>query len=176
MLNFDFKRSSRQCSQTDRTLQPGETFFSALLDHDGVIERLDYCVEAWKTPPENCLGWWKSKVPELGKGKIYWAPRNVLLSYFEHVRGQPSEADTAYVTALLLVQKRHLSLEESTSENNSQVLHLKNRRDNQAYEVPVVDITPARLAEIQDELAERLFMDQPYDPDEDLDTDEAAAE
>ena len=91
-------------------LQPGETFYSALIDNDGVTERLDYCVESWDSPPENCIGWWMSKVPELGKGKIYWAPRQVMLSYFEHVSGQPNEADTAYVTALLLIQKKYLSL------------------------------------------------------------------
>ena len=176
MLNFDFKRSSRQCSKTNRPLQPGESFYSALIDNDGVTERMDCCVESWDSPPENCIGWWMSKVPELGKGKVYWAPRHVMLSYFEFVNGQPNEADTAYVTALLLLQKKYLTLEESPEEGGSQLLYLKNRKDNQTYQVSVVDLPPARLVEIQDELAERLFMDEPYDPGEDADGGEVVDE
>ena len=45
-------------------------------------------------------------------------------------------------------------------------MHLKNRKDNQAYVVPIVDVSPERLVQIQEELAERLFMDQPYDPED----------
>ena len=100
MLNFEIKRSNRQCSKTDRTLQPGEEFYSALIDKDGELERLDYCVESWESPPQDCIGWWKSKVPETGKGKVYWAPRNVMLSYFEH--GQQTNRSRMILLTLLL--------------------------------------------------------------------------
>ena len=45
-------------------------------------------------------------------------------------------------------------------------MRLKNRKDNQVFEVSVVDVSQDRLAQIQETLAERLFMDQPYDPDD----------
>ena len=166
MLNFDFKRSSRKCCRSERVLLPGEEFYSALVEVDGATERQDYCQDVWESPPENCIGWWKSKVPEVDKGRIYWAPRNVLLAYFDHISSQSAQADIAYVTALLLIQKKILTLEESIEGGDSQTLELRNRKANQNYQLRVVEIASQRMAEIQDELAERLFMDQPYESDD----------
>ncbi len=166
MSNFDFRRSSRKCSKSDRVIQPGEEFYSALIDTAGETERLDFCCEAWESPPENCIGWWKSKVPELGKGKVYWAPRDVLLSYFEHLQEQPDQADTTYVMALLLIQKKILTLEDP-DEEHANLLQLKNRQEKSSSTVEIVDVTPERIGEIQAELEERLFSDQPFESDDD---------
>jgi len=65
-----------------------------------------------------------------------------MVAYFKHVLKNPATADVAFVIALLLSQKRILKVPE---------------------------IAPARLMEIQDELSERLFMDQPADLESDSD-------
>ena len=168
MLHFDFKRNSKKCSKTDRVLQPGEEFYSALVESGDATERLDFSVEAWESPPENCLGWWKSKIPDLSHGKIYWAPKHVMLAYFEHVSQQPDQADVAYITGLLLAQRKILTIEESFDEPDGPMLQLRNRHDKETYSLPVVECTPQRLAEIQAELSERLFTDQPFGTDEDV--------
>ena len=159
MLHFDFKKSSRKCYLSEREFQPGEEFFSALLYcDDGSTERRDYSVDQWPGPPEDCIGWWKSSVPELGKGRVYWAPKKVLLAYFEHVQSSTQTADIAFVTGLLLAQKKILAIVDSDDEENL-VLHC--RFSKNTYTLPVTDVTPQRLGEIQAELSERLFMDQP---------------
>ena len=102
-----------------------------------------------------------------------------MVSYFEHVCGKADESDTAFVTALLLVQKKILTLTDTINEDaetgadsQTQLMQLKNRKDNQVYQVAVVDVSPARLNQIQDELAEKLFMDQPIElDDDDIDVD-----
>ncbi len=172
MLNFDFKKSSRKCSASERALQPGEHFYSALFEVGDGTERRDFCEEVWEGPPEDCIGWWKAKIPEAGKGKVYWAPRHVLLAYFEYVNGQSAQADIAFIAGLLLTQKKILMLEESFEEDGAEFMQLKNRKDNESYQVLVVDVEPKRLAEIQEELAERLFMDEPYDADSELEESE----
>jgi hypothetical protein len=169
MLNFDFKKSSRKCSESERTLLPGEHFFSALVDSGDDTERKDFCEEAWQGPPEDCIGWWKAKIPEAGKGRVYWAPRHVLLAYFEHVNGQANQDDIAFITGSLLTQKKILTLEDSYEEDGREYMQLKNRKNNESHQVVVIDVQPQRLAEIQEELAERLFMDEPYDADADVD-------
>jgi hypothetical protein len=164
MLNFDFKKSSRKCCLSEREFQPGEEFYSALLEcDDGTTQRLDYSAEKWEGPPENCLGWWKSQVPDLGKGRVYWAPKDVLLAYFDHVRSNPQTQDVAYVTALLLAQKKILMIVDDGGDGSQVVL--SNRSTKETCEVPVVKIEPTRLIEIQNELSERLFMDQPVESD-----------
>ena len=102
------------------------------------------------------------KIEPLGSKKIYCASRSHLLAWFDHVRQQPHQADLAYVTALLLAQRRILVTKESLEEPDQSVLHLENKRDKFHYEIPFVDICPVRLMEIQNELSEQLFTDQPH--------------
>ena len=162
MLNFDVKKSSRKCFESAREFLPGEVFFSALIEIEDSTERRDYGAEHWKGPPEQCIGWWKSRVPEKKEGKVYWAPKNVLLAYFEHVCGDSKTVDLAYVTALLLAQKKILTISES---EDPAIMLLQNRSSKESFEISIPDISSTRLAEIQNELSERLFMDQPVEDD-----------
>ena len=133
---------------------------SALVDLDGELIRKDFAIEAWEEPPENCIGWWKSRMPDLDKGRVYWAPNDVLLAYFQHIVGQPGSEDIAYVMAVLLVRKRTLQMvetDESTEPPTFVVLH---RKTNAEFRVPAIDIPVHRITEIQNELAEHLFTDQ----------------
>ena len=56
------------------------------------------------------------------------------------------------------------------ADDDEENLVLYCRSSKKTYTVPVTDVTPQRLGEIQEELSERLFMDQPvaddYDGDE----------
>lgn len=161
MLNFEIKKSMRKCSRTGRDFEPGEVFVSALIENeDASTTRMDFGVDQWEETPEDCIGWWKSQVPESGKGKIYWAPRNVMLAFFKHVLGQAAAQDVAYVTALLLVQKKFLGL---VDDGATETMTVRDRNDNENYAVPIIDVDVVRLAEIQELLAEQLFMDEPIE-------------
>lgn len=167
MLQFDFRKSGRRCTNCEREFKPGEELFSALVEcDDGSTERHDICESDWAGPTEDHIGWWKSRIPEIGKGRVYWAPKHVLLSYFEHVYGQPASADIAFVTSLLLIQKKILTQESDDIDDEK--MRLKDRSSKNYYDVAVVDIPPERLSVIQQELSERLFMDQPEDADTDV--------
>lgn len=167
MQNYDFKRNAKKCSKTERLLLPGDAFYSALVESGNDTERLNFCEEAWDGPPGNCLGWWKSRMPEATQGKIYWAPDEVLLAFFDHVASQPEQADVAYVTALLLLQKKLLWLDDGWEEPDESVLRVKNREQD-TYQVSVLELNRKRVSEIQDELGERLFTDQLERADEEM--------
>lgn len=160
MLHFEFKKSSRKCCESDKEFKPGDGFYSALLECDGgQSERRDYSTDQWEGPPEDCIGWWKSRVPELGKGRVYWAPKKILIAYFEHSQTSEQTADIAFVTGLLLMQKKILT--QLDSDLGGSTLELHCRSSNTTYSLAVVEISPERLAAIQQQLAERLFVDQP---------------
>jgi len=157
MLNFEFRGAGKRCSVSDRVLLPGEEFYSALIEGKTEIERLDFAQENWHDPPADCIGWWKSQVPRQPSGKVYWAPREVLLAFFDYVREQPNQADTAYLTALLLAQKKILTTKETLEQPDPNMLYLENKKDRISYQVPVVAVPPERVKEIQLELSEKLF-------------------
>ncbi len=111
-------------------------------------------------------------MPELGKGRVYWAPKRVLIAYFEHLQTSEQTADLAFVTGLLLLQKKILT--QLDSELGESTLELYCRSSNTTYPLSVVDISPERLAAIQQELAEKLFVDQPVS--DDAESEEASVE
>lgn len=179
MIDFDFKRSSRRCHVTGREFNPGETYISAVFQIDeGVLERRDYGIDQWTEPPEDCVGWWRCTVPLPEEGKIYWAPRRVLISYFESLFDQPELEDLLYVTALVLVQRKVLKLVLSErNESGVEQMIVIDTRSKKEYQVPVVDVAGPRVSEIQAELSQKLFTDRldEYDDDmvDDLETDDA---
>lgn len=172
MLNFEFRGSSKRCAKSDRVLNPGEEFYSVLVEKGSETLRLDYSLECWQGPPENCIGWWKTKLELPGSNRVHWAPRSVLLAFFEQVRQQPDQADCAYITALLLARKKILTTRESLHAPDSSRLCLENKRDQLNYEIPVVDISPERLMEIQEILSEKLFTSQRIELDSEPDRDD----
>jgi hypothetical protein len=167
MLNFEFRGSNKRCAKSDRVLNPGEEFFSVLMEKGNEIVRLDYASEFWDGPPEHCIGWWKTKVETLDSNRVHWAPRSVLLAFFDQVRQSPDQADCAFITALLLARKKILTTRESLQEPDGNRLYLENKREGIQYEIPVVEISPERLVEIQDILSEKLFTCQLIEADSD---------
>lgn len=159
MLNFDFKRSSSRCSISGREFEVGEQYISVLVDDDGQMVRQDICTDRWTGPPKNCIGWWQSRVPDLTKGKVYWAPRDVLISFFDHLLEQGNAPDKTYVMAILLMQKKHLKLLDTTKTPQGEVMELMDTSARQKYEIPVIEIGAERIEQIQTEFAEKLFTD-----------------
>lgn len=159
MINFDFKRTNRKCSVSSRAFESGEEYYSVLLDEDEELVRKDISKEEWNQPPENCVGWWIAKVPDLEQGKVYWAPKDVLLAYFQHLLEQPDQQDIAYVMAILLLQKKQLRLLETVEEDGIESMHVACNPSKERLSVPVASVSDQRIAEIQNELAEKLFTD-----------------
>ena len=161
MLNFDFKRSARKCSINERPFESGEEFFSALIEVDGSLERFDFSKESWGGAPENCVGWWTSRMPDLNTNKVYWAPNHVLLAYFDHVYPNRDQfPDLIYVLAILLIQKRILQMIEEDESADPPTMNLLHKKSKTSYEVEAVSLAPQRIQEVQQELADNLFTTQ----------------
>lgn len=161
MTEFDFKRPTRRCCQTEREIAPGEPFYSALVETaNGDLQRQDYLEEVWQGPPDHCVGWWRTRIPTLEKGKIYWAPPAVLLAYFEHVVAQTDQQEMAYITALLLVRKRILQWKETVENDQRKWLIVNDPKRKLDFEVEEKILTDEQIRNVQAILAEKLFTDQ----------------
>jgi len=158
MIDFEIQRCTRHCAATARPLEPGEEFYSVLVSEGGNIIRLDYGLDAWQGPPEGAIGCWRSQIPRLDQHKLHWAPNDVMLHLFEQYESDPSQADTRYVLALLLVRRRVMRLEETEHEGTrSEVLVLYCPRNENTYRVRAVLPDDQRADEIQQELGRLLF-------------------
>ena len=158
MLDFEVQRCTRKCCETDVILQPGDEYYSVLVAQGAHVVRKDYCAAAWPGPPEGTIGWWKSQVPDIRSQKMCWAPNDVILHYFEQLEDEEAQADMRYVLALLMIRRRIVRLEETLREGEGEeVFVLYCPRNEREYRVPVSPLTPQRVEEIQNQLAELLF-------------------
>ncbi|MEZ6098519.1 MAG: hypothetical protein R3E01_06070 [Pirellulaceae bacterium] len=157
-MDFEIKRCTKRCAATDREFRPGETFYSVLVDAGTEIQRLDYASDAWCGPPENCIGWWKSVLPDLDARKVHWAPNDVMLDYFLQLEDRPDSGEMRYVLTLLMIRRRIFRLEETKEhDDGSESLVVFCPRNETEYDVPVVMPDRQTAHRIQDELARLLF-------------------
>ena len=189
MQQFDVKRGSRKCCVTEQPFGPGVFFYSALIETSSGTIRNDYSCDAWKnsqwsqrenqdqdqnpsqennstddTQEQSLIGWWKQRVPDLDSGKVYWAPDHVLLAWFDSLYARQGEKnddqnETAWVMALLLMQKRLLRRQDR--ETDGDILYLVNKKTNEEYTLNEPEIDEQRIDAIQEQLAEQLFSDLP---------------
>jgi hypothetical protein len=135
-------------------LQPGEVFYSVLVEEKDDVKRLDFAAENWSEPASDFLGWWKTKVPDVTDKKIRYAPNDVLLNLFEQLTLQPENADLRYVLALLLIRLRVFRYErEEENEEGQKILVVYAIKENITYEIPVALPNRERLEEVQKQLS-----------------------
>ncbi len=166
-MDFEVQRCTRRCASSQRELSAGEPFYSVLRAEaaatgPAVVVRYDYAEDAWSGPPQDCVGWWKSRMPEKEEQKGKLAPNDVLLRLFQQLEDQEDKEDMRFVLALLLVRRRVLQLEDEKRDEvddatGEDVMLLYCSRDESTYRVRSATPDDERVEEIQDELARLLF-------------------
>lgn len=156
MLDFEVKKFTRVCAETEHQFQAGETFYAYLVREGGDTVRRDVCVDAWNGPPDDCIAWWKASVPDLKSKKLNWAPNDVLLHYFQETEDKPDEQDIRYILTLLLIRKRVFRLESSEQQEFGEALVVYCSQNESEYAVPVLTISSARAQEIQTMLSQLI--------------------
>ena len=153
-MDYEVQRCTRHCATSGREFSPGESFYSVLVAEGAELKRYDYSAEVWTGPAESVVAWWKSQMPDRNAKRMHWAPNDVMLQFFDELAGQPDKRDMRYVLALLLVRRRVMRMEESQrDEQGHEMMVLYCPRNEATYQVPAVPPDPARIDEIQQELA-----------------------
>jgi len=160
VFDIEIQRCTRRCAATGQELSAGEEFYSVLVPDGKEIQRQDYSITAWGEPPDNAIACWKSRMPDPAANRLNWAPNDVIRHYFEELgkNGDPQHQDTRYVLTLLMIRRRIVRLEEVDRQHKDrQKLVVYCPKNETEYQVPVMEPTPERIVEIQDELAKLLF-------------------
>ena len=164
MFEYEIKRFKRRCCNTDQEFKPGDMYYSALVEADDHFVRMDFAASAWNGPPEGAIGWWRCQVAALNPNRAYWAPVQVLLDYFGKLAECPEKRELCYLMALVLLRKKILHLVETQCnvEGFAEML-VHATRTNRDFTVRVCDPRREQLEQLQNELCEQLFTDQPIE-------------
>ena len=158
MQEFTIQRSSRKCHKGDRQFEPGERYYSVVLQRGSELVRQDFSQENWQGPPEKTVGWWASQMPAKKTGRRSLAPTHVLLDALEKLCEQPEEGDLAYLLAVLMIRRRLLAERPSEpSENEPSHLQLTYSANGRDFQVPIHSPTSNRVESLHQRLIELLY-------------------
>lgn len=158
LLDLEIKNCSRTCAATARALNPGEVYFSVLVTAGNDFARQDYSVDAWQGPPEDCIGWWRSRVPAKDDTQPRLAPTDVMLNLFEASEDRPAELAFRYLLGLLLLRRKVLRRDDSRHDDQGrEVLTMHCQRRQKDYDLVVAEPDAVLAARLQEQMLNLLY-------------------
>ena len=157
-MDYEIQPNSRRCAVTGRELQPGERFYSALVEETHRLVRRDFCKEAWQGPPTGAFSFWTGLVQaNTDKAK----PRfddDLLEECFHRLDGQtePARLNFRYVVALLLMRRRRLKYETANIEAGVETMVLRCLHTGAKHEVINPRLSDDAMLQVQDEVFQVL--------------------
>lgn len=136
--DWEVSRTTGRCAASDRVLAEGEAYYAVLLETASGFERRDYAVDVWQGPPEGTFCYWRGRVPVREKKPGTYAVDMAILSQlFTQLEDAQSESkqQLRFVLALLLMRKRLLKMDRSTTEEGCEYWHLRMSSDQTVHRV-----------------------------------------
>lgn len=156
-MDYQLKPLGKTCSKSGAKLLPGDVCYSAVVAKGNEWERIDFSRDAWQGPPEDAIGYWRTKVPPQAELRRRLDP-DALLRHFEQLSedANPAQDKFRYVLALLLVQRRRLRITGTRNEGAATILELAGMQGEGPFVVPEQHLKPDEIEALENELNEQL--------------------
>src|SRR5262245_28555434 len=107
MNEFEVARPGGRCHVSGRQIEPGEDFYTVLLETPQGFERRDYSNENWQGPPEGAFCHFKTRLPNREGPKRTFVDDDVLINFFLRLSGSEEgmKLRFRFVLALILLRK-----------------------------------------------------------------------
>lgn len=157
-MDYQLKPIAKTCAQTGAKLLPGDVCYSVVIAKGNEWQRVDFSRDAWKGPPADALGYWRSTVPAEAENKRRSLDPDALLRHFEQLceDASPIRDPFRYVLALLLVQRRRLRITGTRTDGGSSFLELSGTQGEGPFEVREQHLKPEEIEALEGELSQRL--------------------
>ncbi|MCI0685172.1 MAG: hypothetical protein L0Y71_23995 [Gemmataceae bacterium] len=152
MTDYQIQPHTRRCLATGRDLQPGERYYTALVEDGDHFVRQDFSSQAWQGPPAGAFSFWSGRVPQPNEIVKARFDDDVLEQCFQRLDDQPSRVNFRYVVALLLIRRKRLRFEQTIDDDGVEKLELTNAKTGAKYLVTNPQLSDEQIAEVQDEV------------------------
>jgi hypothetical protein len=157
IVEYEIEGNTRRCAATGRELQPGETVFTALVDENTKLVRLDFAAESWQGPPPNVFGFWVGQVPPMETRRPS-IDDEALFDFFQKLdeRGDSPRSKIRYAVALLLLRRKRLRLEGAEFQGGGEILTMQCAKTRARFQVFKSEMSDEEMKSVQKELDELL--------------------
>lgn len=154
MTDYQIQPHTRRCVTTGRDLQPGERYYTALLELGEQLVRQDFSSQAWQGPPAGAFSFWSGRVPQPSETAKPRFDDDVLEECFQRLeeQGERSRVNFRYVVALLLIRRKRFRFEQTIDADGVEKLELSNIKTGEKYLVLNPQLTDEQMAEVQGEV------------------------
>lgn len=158
---WSISRRTGTCAASGRAFEDGERHVSLLRVAEGVLERVDLSMEAWREEQERIaaeggdepLLFWTTRHAAEAR-KTVQLDLDSLDRLFLQLEGRPEREvrELRYVLCLLLMRKRRVKVERVVRKDGEESFLVKRPRDDQRYTVYVYDFEPEQLDALRAQL------------------------
>lgn len=158
---WSISRRTGTCAASGRAFEDGERHVSLLRVAEGVLERVDLSMDAWREEQQ--------RIAAEGGGEplLFWTTRHAVEArktvqldldsldrLFLQLEGRPEREvrELRYVLCLLLMRKRRVKVERVVRKDGEESFLVKRPRDDQRYTVYVYDFEPEQLDALRAQL------------------------
>jgi hypothetical protein len=143
-------------------MPPGEEFTASLRTSGEDFVREDFCAACWNPQRESaadCVGVWKSRVPQPQEKKKLFLDNDLLVNFFERLSDakEPARISLRFVLSLILMRKKLLSYEGTHKLPDGQDAWIMRFKGQEAtHDVIDPHMDEAKIAEVSSHLGEVL--------------------
>jgi hypothetical protein len=154
VTDYQIQSSTRRCAVTGRELQPGERYYSVLLEEGGSFVRKDYSREAWTGPPPGAFSFWQGRLPTGTAPRRPPIDDDLLVECFTRLEGElePNRLSFRFVLALLLIRRKRFRLEDTRKLGGQEVLAVRCTRSGTRHEVLDPGLSDGELESVQEDV------------------------
>jgi len=137
MVEWEIKKSLGQCSGSGAKIDYDQEYFAALVETAEGLERRDFCVDYWQQNTPQVYCYWKSKLPRPDQKKQIFIDDAMLMAFFERLATEtdPEKLNFRFVLTLILMRKRKLKYDSSTTDGEKEIWRLRITGQNEFAEV-----------------------------------------
>ena len=167
---WNVESASGVCGKTGRTFAEGEEFYTVLFEDGESFRRADFAADSWEGPPEGCFCCFKSRTPVKEKKKKLLVDAEMLIGFFCRLEDEtePVRVQFRFVLALLLMRKRLLQY-ESTTTDGQEVWEMLLTYDKSMHRVVNPHLTDDQIENVSRQLSAILHSDMGHWADRDSD-------
>ena len=127
MAEWEINKPLGQCCGSDRKLEPGEEYFSALVEIEEGLQRRDFCVEYWQENKPEVYCYWKGRFEAEEKKRKIFVDDDMLMAFFQRLETETDEEkiNFRFVLMLILMRKRKLKYDSTETEDGNEIWKLR---------------------------------------------------
>lgn len=146
-----------RCAVTNRQLNEGEEFYSVLFEDEqveGGFRRVDYSLEAWQGVPDGAYCSFKTHVPIREQRRRLLVDNDILINFFIRLADETDllRLQFRFVLALILMRKRLLRYDGSTTQDGTEVWQMTLMADHSTHNVLNPRLTDEQIEGVSSQL------------------------